>query len=96
MVELASVNHRAKQDVCVKQMRMDLSKHTFFLYALETLIRKRSLGVLEVCRGIGVQGIQLGIASLVALVQAESLLGVEPAEEAVGVCGLIRACLVIR
>ncbi|KAL2020815.1 hypothetical protein VTK56DRAFT_7908 [Thermocarpiscus australiensis] len=96
MVKLAGRYDLAEQHILLEEIVMDLADFGLGFDAFEGLAGKRHLGLAQERRFIMNQSIQLGIPALVSHVQAETLLGVEPAEQIVMCRGLCCTSLRVR
>jgi len=96
VVKLARIDDLPEQNILFAQMTLNIIQRLPVLDGLECVVGEGNSRVLQIPRGIVVQRIQPGIASFVTLVETKGLFGVEPAEEAICMCGFILASLLIR
>jgi hypothetical protein len=96
VVKSARIDDLPEQNILLAQMRLNIIQRLLVLDGLECVVGESNSRSLQIPRGIVVQGIQLGIASFVTLVETKDLSGVEPAEETICMCGFILASLLIR
>ena len=96
VMKLACIDNLVEENIFLMQIDLYFLQYLRILYGLECVVGKRNLRVLQILRGVVIHEIQLSIAPFVTLVESKDLFGMEDAEEAIGMCGLILASLLIR